>query len=91
MRAWRHLAFSHQPNEKGLDFGLSQLGRVPQVVKADEGAHPVHISVFSAQAVVQQTNLLAQLVEEAGAGCIRHVLAPGHEDCIFIQYQIHRQ
>ena len=80
------LALGGQPGEKGLDFGLRQLGRVAQIVKANESTHPVHVGLFGAQAVVHVADLLAQEVEQArtwgvwraggagGVGGVRHGL-----------------
>ena len=67
VRARRHLPVGRQPGEKGLDLGLRELGGVAQVVEADEGAHPVDVGVLGAQAVVQQADLLAKLIEQAWA------------------------
>jgi hypothetical protein len=61
----RHLPLGRQPGQEGFDLGPRQLGRMAQAVVADEGAHPVHIGLFGAQAVVTVADLMAQLVEQA--------------------------
>ena len=63
--ACRHLPVRHQPTQKGLDFRLRQLGRVAEIVEPNERPHPVDIRLFRAQAVVQQADLLAELIEQA--------------------------
>ena len=42
-----------------------------QPVKAHEGTHPVHVGLFGAQAVVAVADVVAQLVEQAGASVRR--------------------
>lgn len=60
----RHPPLARQPGEKGLNLRPTHLGRVTQPVKPDEGAAPVHIGLFGAQAVMQGADALPQLIEQ---------------------------
>jgi hypothetical protein len=63
---WRSVA--SQVRKASTSSPAPALGRVAQAVEADEGAHPMHVGLFGAQAVVQVADLLAQRVEQrAGA------------------------
>jgi hypothetical protein len=64
VRGSRHLTIGCQMGQKPLDFVLSHFGRVAQRVEPDKRAAPVNIGFFGAQAVVHQTNPLAQAVQQ---------------------------
>ena len=89
MRARRGLALVGEPDQEGLDIGAGELGRVTQAVETDEGAHPVQVGLFGAAAVVQQADLVAEEVEQAGRSGT--VVEAGHrstygKDCVCVQY-----
>ena len=66
VRGRGHLALGGQPTEKGLDLGPGHVGRVPQLVEADEGPHPVHIGILGARAVVQVADAFTELIQHLG-------------------------
>ena len=53
-----------KPRAARLACCSTHLGRVTQPVKPDEGAAPVHIGLFGAQAVMQGADALPQLIEQ---------------------------
>lgn len=56
-------SFSHD-GQKTLDFLLPHVLRVPQTVPFHEHAHPLHVDLLSAQAIVLVTNSLTDLIQQ---------------------------
>ena len=64
MRGGRYAALSGQHRQERLDFYGCHVARMPQIVEPHEPAHPIHICLFSAEAIVQITGALAHLVKQ---------------------------
>lgn len=65
VRGHRDMPLGGQPGEESLNLGSAHLPRMAQPGPAHKRAHPVHVGLFSAQAVVQVAKLFAQLAEQA--------------------------
>lgn len=64
MGSHRDLALHRQIGQVGLNLHLTHLTRMPLAMKIDEILDPVNIRFLSAQAIVQVTDLLPQLIQQ---------------------------
>lgn len=67
VRGYGHLALECQMREESLDFGSSQLARMPQMMKPDESSNPEDVCLLSSQTIVQTAEPLDELVEQPNA------------------------
>ena len=82
VRGRRDLALGREKAEKSFDLKLRHLARMAQPMKLDEGAHPMHVSLFGAQAVVQRAHLLTQRVEQAQRRNVGAWMRGGLRGCV---------
>jgi hypothetical protein len=59
-----HLSLVGKLGQKGLDLGRTQIPRVAQPVKADEGLAPMRVCLLRAPAVMPVSNLFAHLIQQ---------------------------
>jgi hypothetical protein len=64
MAGRRQLPLRGQVSQERLDLRATHLGRMPEFMKTDECASPVHVGPFCLQAVVNQPAMLANLIEQ---------------------------
>ena len=65
LRIGRDVPIDREVAQEHRDFRPTHLSGVPLAMEQDEPLDPVHIGFFSPQAIVPDTNLIADLIEDS--------------------------
>ena len=65
LRIGRDIPIDREVAQEHRDFGPTHLSGVPLAMEVDEPFDPVHIGFFGPQAIVPDTDLIADLIEDS--------------------------